>query len=148
MCASYQRFGVCHKNHCEKAHKETEIRSHMKIFGGNWKRHYDLSLREGCTKLTNKSVSTVYKSVGHKEVGSNNSEIILKYLEGFPSELSDIMRKFTLKERSGQFSKNSNINKNRSRVVNNTSKSGSLSSASLSYMELYDEVSNYEEPLE
>jgi len=93
-------------------------------------------------------VSTVDKSVGHKEVGSYNSEIILKYLEGFPSELSDLMRRFTLKERSGQFGKKSNINKNRSRVVNNTSKSGSLSSASLSYMELYDEVSNYEVPIE
>jgi len=93
-------------------------------------------------------VSTVDKSVGHKEVGSYNSEIIMKYLKGFPSELSDIMRRFTLKERSGQFGKNSNINKNRSRVVNNTSKSGSLSSASLSYMEVYGEISNYEVPIE
>jgi len=150
MCPSYQKFGVCRKNrvYCAKAHKGTEIRSLVKIFGWNWKRHYDLSLREGCTKLTNKSVSTVDKFLGHKEVRSNNSEIILKYLEGFPSELSDIMRRFTLKERSGQFGKNSNINKNRSRVVNNTSKSGSLSSASLSYMELYGEVSNYEVPIE
>jgi len=148
MCASYQRFGVCGKNHCANAHKETEIRRFKKIFGWNWKRHYDLSLREGCTKLTNKSVSTVDKSVGHKEVGSNNSEIILKYLEGFPSELSDIMRSFTLKERSGQFGKNTNLNMNCSRVVINTSKSGSLSSASLPYMELYGEVSNYEVPIE
>jgi len=148
MCASYQRFGVCQKNRCANAHKETEIRSLVKIYGRNWKRHYDLSLREGCTKLTNKSVSTVDKSVVLKEEGSYNSEITLKYLEGFPSELSDIMRIFTLKERSGQFCGKSNINKNHSRVVNNTLKSGSLSSASLSYMELYDEVSNYELPVE
>jgi len=133
MCA-YQRFGLCRNNHCAKAHNETEIRRHVKIFGWNWKRHYDLSLREGCTKSTNKSVSTVDKSVGHKEVGLNNSEIILKYLEGFPSELSDFMRRFTLK--------------NRSLVVNNTSKSGSLCSASLSYMELNGEVPNYEVPVE
>jgi len=142
-CQSYQRFDVCHKNHCAKAHKETEIRRLVKIFGWNWKEHYDLSLRE-CHKW----VRTVDKSLGHKEEGSYNSELILKYLEGFPSELSDIMRRFTLKERSEQFYKKSNINMNRSRVVNNTSKRGSLSSASLSYMELYDEVSNYEVPVE
>jgi len=149
MCPSYQRFGVCRKNgvYCAKAHKETEIRSLVKIFGWSWKRHYDLSLREGCTKLTNESVSTVDKSVGHKEGGgAYNSEMILKYLEGFPSELSDIMRRSTLKEISGQFSKKRNINKNRSRVFNNTYKSGSLRSASLLYME--DEVSNYEVPKE
>jgi len=150
-CQSYQRFGVCHNNHCAKAHKETEIRRLVKIFGWNWKEHYDLSLSlssEGRTKLTNKSVSTVDKSVGHKEEGSYNSELILKYLEGFPSELLDIMRRFTLKERSGQFGKKININKNCSRVVNNTSKSGSLISASLSYKEPYDEVSNCEVPIE
>jgi len=91
---------------------------------------------------------TVDKSVGHKEVGSYNSDIILKYLEGFPSELSNIMRRLTLKERSGQFGKKSIMNKNRSSVVNHTSKSGSLLSASLSEMSLYDEVSNYELPIE
>jgi len=107
-----------------------------------------LSLREGRTKLTNKPMSTVDKSVGHKEEGSYNSDLILKYLEGFPSESSDFMRRFTLKERSGQFGKKININKNCSRVVNNTSKSGSLISASLSYMELYDDVSNCEVPIE
>jgi len=129
MCPSYQKFGVCRKNrvYCAKAHKGTEIRSLVKIFGWNWKRHYDLSLREG-----NESVCTVDKSVGHKEGGgAYNSEMILKYLEGFPSELSDIMCRITLMEISGQFGKKRNINKNRSRVVNNTYKSGSLSSASL-----------------
>jgi len=127
MCASYQRSGVCRKRvYCAKAHKETEIRSLDKIFGRNWKRHYDLSLREGCTKLT---MSKVGKSVGHEQARSDRSEIILKYLDGFPSELSDIIRRLSLKERSGQFGKKSNINKNRSRVVNSTSKSGSLLSA-------------------
>jgi len=152
MCASFQRYGVCRRNrmYCAKAHKESEIRRLVKIFGWNWKRHYDLSLREGCSRSTYKSVSTVDKSVsvGHKEVGSYNSEIVQKYLEGFPSELSDIMRWRTLKEISGQFGKDSNINKNRSRVVNHTSESGSLLSASLSDMSPYDEVSNYELPIE
>jgi len=107
-----------------------------------------LSLREGCSRSTNKPVSTVDKSVGHKEVGSYNSEIILKYLEGFPSELSDIMRLRTLGEISGQYGKEGNINKNRSRIVNHTSKRGSLLSASLSDMLLNDEVSKYELPIE
>jgi len=78
MCASYQRFGVCRKNrvnYCAKAHKKTEIRSLVKIFGRSWKRHYDLSLFEGCTKLNNESVSTVDKSIGHKE---GRGRIILK----------------------------------------------------------------------
>jgi len=150
MCASYLRYGVGRKNrvYCAKADKETEIRRLVKIFGWNWKRHYDLSLRDGCNRSTNKLVSTVDKSVGHKEVGRYNSDIILKCLEGFPSELSEIMRPLTLREISGQFDKKRNMNKNRSRVVNYTSKSGSLLSASLSDMLLYDEVSNYEVPLE
>jgi len=147
MCSSYQRYGLCSKNsvYCAKAHKETEIRRLVKIFGCNWKRHYDLSLREGCTRSSNKYVD---KSVDHEKVVSYNSEIILKYLEGFPSVLSDIMRRLTLEERSGQFCKKSDMNKNRSRVVNHTSKRGSLLSASLSDILLYDEVSNYELPIE
>jgi len=150
MCASYQRYGVCRQKgvYCGNAHKETEIRRRVEIFGWNWKKHCDLSLREGCTRSTIKLVNTDDKSVGHKEVGSHFSEIILKYLEGFPSELSDIMRQPTLKEMLGQFDKKSNINKICSRVVNHTSRSGSLLSASLSDMSLYDEVSNYELPIE
>jgi len=149
MCTTYQRNGVCRKNHvyCAKAHKETELRRLVKIFGWNWKRHYDLPL-ESCTRSTIKSVSTVDESAGHKELRPYNTEMILKYLEGFPSKLSEIMRKHTLKERSAQFGKKSNINKNRSRVVNITSKSGSLLSAPLSDILLYDEVSNYEPPIE
>jgi len=143
MCSYSQINGVCRKNgmYCARAHKETEIRSLVKIFGKKWKRHYDLSLRKSCTRKKNESASKVDKSVGHKEVGLYNSEIIQKYLEGFPSDMSEIFRKLTLKERSGQFYTKSNINKNRSPDVNNNSDSGSLLSASLSDMLLYDKFS-------
>jgi len=77
--------------YCAKAHKKTEVRRLEKIFGYDWKRHYDLSLRESCPKWTKKSLSTLDKSLDHKEVRSYSPEIIQEYLEGFPSQLSVIL---------------------------------------------------------
>jgi len=147
MCESFQRNGVCHKKgvYCAKAHKETEIRSLVKIFGWNWKRHYDLSLRKSSNRSTKKSVSTADKSVDHKEVNSYNPEIILKYLEGFPSELSVIFRKLALKELSGQVGTKSNMDKNRSCIDNHISESGSLlsdSPMSETFNNIYDQISD------
>jgi len=147
MCESFQRNGECHKKgvYCAKAHKETEIRSLVKIFGWNWKRHYDLSLRRSSNRSTKKSVSTADKSVDNKEVSSYNPQTILKYLEGFPSELSVIFRKLAVKELSGQVGAKSNMNKNRSFIDNHISESGSLlsdSPMSGSFNSIYDQISD------
>lgn len=47
MCKSDLKNGVCREYgvYCAKAHKPTEIRNLVKIYGENWKKHYDLSLR-------------------------------------------------------------------------------------------------------
>jgi len=145
MCEYFQGDGVCNKRgvFCAKAHKETDIRSLVKIFGWNWKRHYDLSLRKSSNRSTEKSVSTADKSVDHKEVSSYNPEIILKYLEGFPSELSVIFRKNALKELSGQVGAKSD--KNRSCIDNHISESGSLlsdSPMSEAFNHMYDQISD------
>jgi len=48
MCSSYQKNGVCRKYgvYCAKAHKWSEIRSLVKIYGEDWKRLYDVSMKE------------------------------------------------------------------------------------------------------
>jgi len=48
LCKSSYKNGVCREYgvFCAKAHKPTEIRDLEKIYGENWKRHYDHSLRE------------------------------------------------------------------------------------------------------
>jgi len=47
MCKSNLENGACRQYgiYCAKAHNPTEIRNLVKIYGENWKRHYDLSLR-------------------------------------------------------------------------------------------------------
>lgn len=46
MCKSHIKNGVCQKYgvYCAKAHNPTEIRNLVKLYGEDWKRHYDLSL--------------------------------------------------------------------------------------------------------
>jgi len=48
MCKSNLKNGVCREYgvYCAKAHNPSDIRNLVKIYGENWKRHYDLSLRE------------------------------------------------------------------------------------------------------
>jgi len=48
MCRSYQKNGVCRKYgvYCAKAHKLSEIRNLVKIYGEDWKRLYDVSMKE------------------------------------------------------------------------------------------------------
>jgi len=48
ICKSNHKNGVCREYgvYCAKAHNPTEIRNLVKIYGENWKRHYDLSLRD------------------------------------------------------------------------------------------------------
>jgi len=104
MCESNQKSGVCRKYgvHCAKAHHPTEIRNLAKIYGTNWKKHYNLNLRGSATKSINKSASRFDKFHGLKHAGSCESEIILKYLEGFPSELSNSLRNISLKKKQGR----------------------------------------------
>jgi len=120
MCESYQKSGVCRKYgvYCAKAHNLREIRNLVKIYGWNWKRHYDLSLRKSGTKVINKSAIRCDKPLVVKHAGSCGSETILKYLEGFPSELSNSLRKLCLNEKQGLIGTQSNMKHNRSRAVN------------------------------
>jgi len=48
MCKSNQKNGICREYgvYCAKAHNPSDIRNLVKIYGENWKRHYDLTLRE------------------------------------------------------------------------------------------------------
>jgi len=54
MCKSGLKNGVCREYgvYCAKAHKPTEIRNLLKIYGEDWKKHYDLSLREKTDTLS------------------------------------------------------------------------------------------------
>jgi len=54
MCKSELKNGVCREYgvYCAKAHKPTEIRNLVKIYGENWKKHYDFSLRGKTGSLT------------------------------------------------------------------------------------------------
>jgi hypothetical protein len=48
MCRSYLKNDVCFKYgvYCAKAHDPTEIRNLVVIYGEDWKRHYDLPMKE------------------------------------------------------------------------------------------------------
>jgi len=48
MCKSNLKNGVCREYgvYCAKAHNPSDIRNLVQIYGENWKRHYDLTLRE------------------------------------------------------------------------------------------------------
>jgi len=48
MCKSTLKNGRCAKYgiFCAKAHKSSEVRNLVKIYGENWKLHYDVSWRE------------------------------------------------------------------------------------------------------
>jgi len=48
LCESTHKNGVCRKYgiYCAKAHKYTEIRNLVKIYGEGWKHHYDTNGRE------------------------------------------------------------------------------------------------------
>jgi len=58
MCKSNLENGACRQYgiYCAKAHNPKEIRNLVKIYGENWKRHYNLSLR------TKSSSSTIVKA--------------------------------------------------------------------------------------
>jgi len=47
LCTAPRRRGVCsaYGVYCAKAHTRCEIRSLVKIYGENWKRHYDIANR-------------------------------------------------------------------------------------------------------
>jgi len=61
-----------------------------------------------------------------KKAESFESETILKYLEGFPSELSNSLRNLCLNEKQGMVGTQSNMKQSRSRAVKHTLKSASL----------------------
>jgi len=68
LCKSHYRNGVCREYgvYCAKAHKPSDARDLVKIYGENWKRHYDLSGRdENVLSSNSKSEST---SEGSNEV--------------------------------------------------------------------------------
>jgi len=48
MCRSYLKDGVCceYGVYCAKAHHPEEIRNLVEIYGEDWKRHYDLPMKE------------------------------------------------------------------------------------------------------
>jgi len=52
LCNSYRRNRTCpdYGVYCAKAHHPTEIRNLVKIYGWNWKRHYDLSFQKKRSK--------------------------------------------------------------------------------------------------
>jgi len=128
MCEPYQKSGVCRKYgvYCAKAHNVDEIRNLVKIYGWNWKRHYDLTQRESSPKLINKSAHRFGKAPVLKNAESFESETILKYLEGFPSELSNSLRNLCLNEKQRMVGTQSNMNQSRSRAVKHTLESASL----------------------
>lgn len=59
MCKSTLKNGLCAKYgiFCAKAHKSSEVRNLVKIFGENWKLHYDVSARQQSSRCL-KSTST------------------------------------------------------------------------------------------
>jgi len=61
-----------------------------------------------------------------KNTESFESETILKYLEGFPSELSNSLRNLCLNEKQRMVGTQSNMNQSRSRAVKHTLESASL----------------------
>jgi len=61
-----------------------------------------------------------------KNAESFESETILKYLEGFPSELANSLRNLCLNENQRLVGTQSNMNQSRSRAVKHTSESASL----------------------
>jgi len=65
-----------------------------------------------------------------KNAGACESETILKYLEGFPSELSNSLRNLCLNEKQGLVGTQSNMKQNRSLAVKQTLGSASLFSPS------------------
>jgi len=67
ICKSNHKNGVCHEYdvYCAKAHNPKEIRNLVKIYGQDWKKHYDLSLREtnvSSSSLANSETSSKCKS--------------------------------------------------------------------------------------
>jgi len=48
MCKSYHKKGICHEYgvYCAKAHNPMEIRNLVKIYGEEWKTHYDISKQQ------------------------------------------------------------------------------------------------------
>jgi len=131
MCESYQKSGVCRKYgvYCAKAHNLSEIRNLVKIYGWNWKRHYDLNQRESGPKLIHKSANRFGKAPVLKNAESFESETILKYLEGFPSELSNSLRNLCLNEKQGLVGTH-HMKQNRSRAGKHTLENPSLFSPS------------------
>jgi len=55
LCKSHRKNGVCSEYgvYCAKAHNRNDIRNLVIIYGQNWKRHYDLSLRDGIVQTFN-----------------------------------------------------------------------------------------------
>jgi len=56
MCKSNLRNGICrgYGVYCAKAHNPVDIRNLLDIYGWDWKRHYDLSLRDnGSSSIMN-----------------------------------------------------------------------------------------------
>jgi len=55
FCKSHYKNGVCSEYgiYCAKAHNRNDVRNLVMIYGENWKRHYDLSLREDNARTFN-----------------------------------------------------------------------------------------------
>jgi len=86
ICKSNHKNGVCREYgvYCAKAHNPTEIRNLVKIYGENWKRHYDLSLRE-----TNTASLSIAKSQRGSTCGSAGSSRMQSARDVFEDRVMD-----------------------------------------------------------
>jgi len=61
MCRSYHKNGICQEYgmYCAKAHSPKDIRNLVKIYGEDWKNHYDLSKQHKGSGVTNSMKSKI-----------------------------------------------------------------------------------------
>jgi len=85
--------GICRKYgiFCAKAHKRSELRNLIKIYGANWKVHYDISLRE----MYSKKIGNPLPILGKRDEITEGDDITLTYGEKFmnlvQSEIKDYL---------------------------------------------------------
>jgi len=84
LCKVDLKKGVCrgYGIYCAKAHDPKEIRNLVKIYGKNWKRHYDLSLR------TKAGSSPIVKAQGSSVKKSDTTQSMRRLIGNFFTDTS------------------------------------------------------------
>jgi len=159
LCKSYHRNGTCREYgvYCAKAHHPTEIRSLVKIYGWDWKRHYDLSSWEERKEPIALSESKCIESRETRVAGSSENESGGEKLlnDCLPGE-SKSLKKLCSQQNQKEASSKTDVEVNPSQDILHTSGIPSLLLASpplfgvlnsvsdrMSDMVLDDEVSSY-----